>query len=249
MKNKDKSTFLFHLKTCTRTKKLGYSNPEGGIHPSLADSVSDHSHVVALLAYDIAEALSKKYQVNPLITHLMGSIHDLGEGLSQDTGAISKALHPNENCHLYDMERTGLKRTVSESQSLEEISMSLFDEYRAYRTPEALIVHTADKIEGYHKGVMGVPGSSDEYVYNVLRILLESCELFLRKSQENDMEELGSELVYDYLIPSTISIMDMYRSAFTRFDIDVEKLFNKKTIIEEIEVFCKKCEQRGLRHW
>lgn len=247
--------YLFKLKTTTKSKKKGFVNPEGGIPLNQADSIAEHSYVVTALALEIACAIQKKFpeaSVNPYEVMMMAFFHDMGEGLSGDTGAQSKALYPTEHCHLYTLEEDGLKQII-ENRFSENQAIKLFQDYRSYTGVLSLITHVADKIEGFHKGVMGVPQASDEYVYNILRILSESVALFQSKAkgQGKDIEEISKYLINEFLIPSTSDTMKLYISSFKKFDIDTDALISGKTleVLSAIDAFTKTCESKNFRHW
>jgi hypothetical protein len=132
-----------------RVIKWGYVRSFGGLYASECDTVVAHSSAVATLAtmigYEVAEEMNSvigvKLNLDEML--LLATFHDLGEGRSGDTGASSHAVRGV--CNLHSLEREGLQATVQDLK-IEKRILGLFDDYRAYRTPESILVHIADNL-------------------------------------------------------------------------------------------------------
>ncbi|VFN03956.1 MAG: HD domain-containing protein [Candidatus Kentron sp. G] len=123
----------------------------GGVYPSECDTVAGHSSAVSVLAtvlaYEFSEELKSETGVElnlPDVT-LMATFHDFGEARSGDTGVSSLSVH--SVCKLFPLEREGLEANLKGLKISRRV-LELFDDYRGYKTPEALSVHIADNLEG-----------------------------------------------------------------------------------------------------
>jgi 5'-deoxynucleotidase YfbR-like HD superfamily hydrolase len=154
----DRSKFATIIQDAVAQKRVikwGYLRQFGGLYPTQCDTVGAHSNTVSVLAAvlgfeyaeDIESATGVRLRLDDVT--LLSIFHDLGESRSGDTGAYSHAIRGF--CNLHSLEREGLHATVAGFR-IEQRVMSLFDDYRGYRTPEAIIVHVADNLEGFEKG-------------------------------------------------------------------------------------------------
>jgi 5'-deoxynucleotidase YfbR-like HD superfamily hydrolase len=168
-----------------RVVKWGYVRRFGGPHAAACDSVAAHTGAVATLAVilasecrqDLKEKTGADLDLGDVA--LLGLFHDLGECRSGDTGAAGHGI--SGTCNLYALEREGLA-SVMDQLVLAPRILALFDDYRAYRTPESIIVHIADNIEGFEKGleISGGRGESADMAFAILR---ENVTLYHRRHE------------------------------------------------------------------
>lgn len=200
--------------TQKRVIKWGYVRNFGGPHPGACDSVASHTAAVSalavMMAYEIAEELEREtgVKLNLQDVPLLAVFHDLGECRSGDTGASSHAVRGV--CGLHALEREGLEAVMA-GLKLKDRVMSFFDDYRSYSTPEAILVHVADNIEGFEKG-LEVGHGCGESVDVAFSIVQENVNIYKTRCKAN--AQLG--LVCDYMVehllkPSLLCIANAYR--------------------------------------
>ena len=207
-----------------RVIKWGYVRQLGGLCPAQCDSVGAHAHAVttiaAVLAYELGEVIETKIDVALDVADmvLMASFHDYGEGRSGDTGASSIAIQGV--CNLHSLEREGLDVSLSGLRIHEKV-LKLWDDYRAYGTPEAVLVHVCDNLEGYEKALHSARGAR-EVVEDVERILRENLDIYDRRREfGEDLGRLTAFLVKSILLPGIQIIRDAdgLRDASPRRDV------------------------------
>jgi 5'-deoxynucleotidase YfbR-like HD superfamily hydrolase len=196
-----------------RMIKWGYVRQLGGLYASECDSVAAHSGAVAILAVMIADQHRKEIEdkfgvaISIEDVSLMALFHDFGEGRSGDTGALSFSLRGY--CELHSLEREGLIASLNGQESLDRI-VSLWDEYRGYTTPEAIVVHMADNLEGLEKALHAARGSR-EMLADGFRIFAGNLETYKRKKAEGGkVGEVAEYLVSNVLLPGRRFLLDGY---------------------------------------
>ena len=120
-----------NLKEIKRTGWIesGVSDPE---------SVADHSYRVAL----IAMALSDQKGLDTRKTVRMALLHDLAESKVGDLTPRQKQLNHRE------LESEAMREILTElPEEVGELYLATWNEYQRNETPEAKLVHNADKIE------------------------------------------------------------------------------------------------------
>ncbi|MCH8342401.1 MAG: HD domain-containing protein [Planctomycetes bacterium] len=205
-----------------RVVKWGYVRQLGGLYPSECDSIAAHSNSVAVLASLIAHQLGSEIEsecgvvISAHDVILMATFHDYGEGRSGDTGASSYAIRGT--CNLHSLEREGLQASLEGLKASKKI-VGLFDDYRAYRTAESLIVHIADNLEGFEKALHAARGSR-EILDDVTRIFCENLKMY---GNRNELDErlglVANYLVNNVLIPGNQLTADAYG-----LDLDIAAL-------------------------
>lgn len=134
-----------HTKIVAETVKILKNLPrtgwlQRGIHPSIAETVAEHSFEVSSILATIAMRTSGTIDHKKLL--LMGIIHDWGESVAGD---IPRSL----------TRKIGIEaKKVTERQIMEELSaasglpdiLKLFEEYEEQTSQEAIIAKAADLI-------------------------------------------------------------------------------------------------------
>ncbi|HTG37046.1 MAG TPA: HD domain-containing protein [Thermoanaerobaculia bacterium] len=196
-----------------RVIKWGYVRQFGGLYPAECDSVAAHSGSVGALAVLLAAEYRSVIQAACGVTidieevALMALFHDYGEGRSGDTGASSYSVRGF--CNLHPLEREGLVASLSGLQ-FEDRALQLWDDYRAYRTPEAIVVHIADNLEGMEKALHCARGSK-EVVTDSFRIFEENLQIYeSRKDVDDKLGAVANFLVKNVLLPGRILLADAY---------------------------------------
>ena len=187
-----------------RVLKWGYVRQFGGLYPSECDSVASHSHAVAVLANIFALELSASiksategYELAIEDVALMAAFHDFGECRSGDTGAASHSV--SGTCNLHPLEREGLDACV-DGLSCKERVLALWDSYRSGTTPEAMVVRTADLLEGVEKAMHASRGTL-EIVTQIRRIVAENVDMFYSRFGENEVGKTSEILFKEILLP------------------------------------------------
>ena len=158
-----------------------------------AESVAEHSYSLATLAMFLSQGLGLDQQR----VIQLALVHDLVEALTTD---IAVYAHPPE-----ERERIAAQKELAETSAALKISeilgekwgaffLSLFNEYREKRTPEAIFVSELDKLEfvlqsyrfngrlreeHYHEFMLSV---EPRVSHPVLRTILESLPHFPHKT-------------------------------------------------------------------
>ena len=220
--------FVIDAVAAKRAIKTGYVQMPGGLYPAECDSVAGHSFSVAALAMEIAheikEDLEKTFDISLNLEKVatLAIFHDYGEAKSGDPGAASHATYPGEVCRLHNLERDGLLTTVKGAK-IENLVMDLYDEYRKYNTPESLVVHIADNLEGFEKALQGAH-RSPVFLETALRIFVENITLYRGKHRVDEkLGKLAEYLTEKILIPGTQELVNRYW-----IDINIKEQANKK---------------------
>lgn len=91
-------------------------------------------------------------------------VHDLGEAISGDTPAIYQTMDDNKD----ERERLDLETLcASLSEDLKRDLISLWDEYTAAETPEAILAKGFDKLETMLQHAVGKNPSDFDYEFNL----------------------------------------------------------------------------------
>lgn len=222
-----------------RVIKWGYVRQLGGLYPSECDSVAAHSNAVSalavILAIEYGDALSAETGATLGLEEisLMATFHDYGEGRSGDTGASSFSVRGY--CNLHPLEREGLAASLAGLKCQDRI-LRLWDDYRAYRTPEAILVHIADNLEGFEKALHAARGAR-EVIGDVLRLFNENLDIYAsRKEIDEGLGRVAEFLVDKVLVPghrilaaaygveipgnSAIHLVNAPRTSSLRGDVD-----------------------------
>ncbi len=217
---------LFDVIASKRVLKTGYVRQSGGLYPTQCDTVAAHCHAVSVLAVAVAaqvqDDLRERFQlsINLEDVALMAIFHDHGEARSGDTGATSNALYGH--CKLYQLERDGLKASLS-GLRVEQKILWLFDDYRRYQTAEALLVHMADNLEGFEKGLHSA-GGCKRNINHAINVILESIRIYRRRrAMCRELGEIADYLVATILLPGVRIIASTYEldeQALSNFDND-----------------------------
>jgi len=227
MKKEILARTIFDTVASKRIVKTGFVAAPGGIYIHECDSVAAHSNAVAVLATIIACEFKDQIkdetgiEIDPGNIALMAIFHDFGETKSGDTGAQSKGVYPADACKLHYLEREGLQ-TCLNGLKAETRVISSFDQYRTYNSPEAIIVHIADNLEGFEKALSssrGTPG-----IMNMaIRIMKENLEIYSRKKDiDVNLGKVCTLMVEEVLLPGLQKIIDGYGY---KYDI-TEKILN-----------------------
>jgi len=88
--------------------------------------------------------------------------------------------------------------------------LELFDDYRGYKMPKALIVHIADNLEGMEKGFHSARGSK-EIIEGVLKNINSNMEIYRNKKKvDKVLGTVAQFLVKEVLVPRIKIIADAY---------------------------------------
>lgn len=205
-----------------RVIKWGYVRQFGGVYAAECDTVAAHSSAVSVLAtilsYEYADAIEASTGARLCLDDiaLLAIYHDVGEGRSGDTGAYSYAVRGV--CNLHSLEREGLEATLH-GLKIQERVLKLFDDYRAYRTPEAIVVHVADNLEGFEKAVHSCFRHG-----SILQQCLEvtKANIAIYRDRSAIPSELGKVCAFvldNILVPGIRAICEVYA-------IDQESMFD-----------------------
>ena len=215
MNNSILSRTIFDAIASKRIVKTGFVGLPGGIYIHECDTVAAHSNTVAILATIIAcefkhdILIETGIDINEGEIAIMAVFHDYGETKSGDTGAQSKSVFPTESCKLHYLEREGLQTCMQGLKAGNKI-LEAFDNYRKYSTPEAIIVHIADNLEGFEKAIYssrGTPAIMDM----AFRIMKENIDIYNRKKfQDEALGKVCSLLVDKVLLPGLQKINEAY---------------------------------------
>lgn len=216
---------VFDAVASKRIHKTGYVRHVGGIYPSENDTVAAHLHAVATitlkLAYEIREDIEKlgvKLDMQKMFEMVI--MHDHGETRSGDTGAQSIATFGV--CKLHFLERDGLEKSVKGWKCSDKV-MEYFDEYRTYSSPESLLVHAADVLEGLEKGLHSShakPWIIEDMLYP---IIAENVEIFMHKHNSYPhLKDVAHYLIDAVIIPGAQELFNAYR-----IPVDVREVCKK----------------------
>ncbi len=196
-----------------RVIKWGYVRQFGGLYPAECDSVAAHSSAVSVLAtilsYEYADAIEASTGIRLCLDDiaLLAIYHDVGEGRSGDTGAYSHAVRGV--CNLHGLEREGLEATVL-GLKIQKRVLKLFDDYRSYRTPEAIIVHVADNLEGFEKAVHSCHRSG-LMLQQCVEITRENIAIYQHRSAvQSGLGKVCMFVLDNILVPGIKVICDAY---------------------------------------
>jgi 5'-deoxynucleotidase YfbR-like HD superfamily hydrolase len=223
---------IFDAVASKRVLKTGYVRQPGGLYPGECDTIAAHSHAVSvlsvLIAHEIASDLERQcgVKLNMEDITLLSIFHDHGETRSGDTGAQSIATYGV--CKLYELEEDALRACVADL-SLAPRAMQLFDNYRKYSSPEALIVHAADILEGFEKAA-GRFHDRPWVMEDAFRILAYNVCVFRDRlaafPQNVALSRAGQFLADNVILPGTQLVADQYRIAVSVRDL-VETRFRE----------------------
>lgn len=220
MKKELLSRGIFDAIASKRIVKTGYVGFPGGIYVHECDSVAAHSNAVTILAtiiaYEFKDEIKKTAGVELNIGEiaLMASFHDFGETKSGDTGAQSKGIYPTEYCKLHYLEREGLQTCMQDLKS-EEFILILFDKYRKYISPESIIVHIADNLEGFEKAMSCAKGTP-AIMNMALRIMKENLDVYGRKKDyDAALGKVCEIMVEKVLLPGLQNIIETYGYSYS----------------------------------
>jgi len=134
-------------------------------------------------------------------------MHDFGEGRSGDTGASSYAIRGL--CNLHTLEREGLETSLR-GLAFQKRALRMWDDFRAYRTPEALLVHVADNLEGFEKGLHASRGAK-EILEDAFRVLEQNLQIYQRCHDiDEKLGQVAQYLLDRLLVPGTRIIANAY---------------------------------------
>jgi len=208
---------IFDSIATKRTIKWGFVRHAGGLYPSQCDSVAAHSNSVAtmtaIFAEEFADLVKEKagVELNMNKATLMATFHDFGEGRSGDTGASSYSTRGV--CNLHFLEREGLATSLKDCKIKDQI-LKLFDEYRAYNSPEAILVHMADNLEGVEKAIHSAKGYP-ELIQDTMRIFKENVGIYKTRIKVGDKLGKVTQVLMDtILVPGFQTIVDAYALDF-----------------------------------
>jgi 5'-deoxynucleotidase YfbR-like HD superfamily hydrolase len=228
MNNQKLASCIFDSIASKRVVKTGYVRQPGGIYMNECDTIAAHSNAVSVLALQIAFEYADEIKDFAGVALELGDIammsifHDFGETRSGDTGALSKSVYPDESCKLHYLEREGLVASLS-GLKIEPKAVSLFDDYRKYGTPEAIVVHVADNLEGFEKALHCARGST-LISENALEIIEENFEIYNRKKDQHPiLGKVCDFLVIEVLSPGVQEILKAYRIEIPRVTHAIEK--------------------------
>jgi len=215
MGNELLSRSIFDAVASKRMIKTGYVGFPGGIYAHECDSVAAHSNAVTILAIIIATEYKEEVkrianvELNLGEIAIMAAFHDFGEIKSGDTGAQSKGIYPTEYCKLHYLEREGLQ-TCMQGLKAEKQILSSFDNYRQYITPESIVVHVADNLEGFEKAIACAKGTP-AIINMAVRIMKENLEIYGRKKDfDPALGKVCDVMVGNVLLPGLQSIIEAY---------------------------------------
>lgn len=208
-----------------RVIKTGYLRGAAGLTASECDTVASHIQAVniptLLLGYELQDLIQELgLTIDMCRLAFMSVFHDAGETRSGDTGSNSMAVFGS--CKLHHLESQGLA-AFTEGWLAQKLIMDLYDEYRGYSSVEALLVHTADIIEGLEKGLQ--TGHCKPWLIDgmLLPILASNINIFRRR--EGDLAELGKVLA-EIILDTAVELFERYR-------VRVEVCDSVETIIKE----------------
>lgn len=204
---------IFDVVASKRVIKTGYVRQPAGLYPGQCDTVAAHCHAISALAVVLAiefkDRLSEQFgfDLNLEKVACMAVFHDHGEARSGDTGATSHALYGH--CKLYQLERQGLESSLKGFRA-ENMLLGFFDEYRQYRTPESILVHMADNLEGFEKALHS---SSNHRIHieTALQSCVENITIYRRRVALGAVSgQVINELLEQLLLPGIRVIANTY---------------------------------------
>lgn len=203
-----------------RIVKTGYVRQAGGLYPGECDTVAGHSHAVAWPTILLAMELKDEFPLDLARVLAMVITHDHGEGRSGDTGSSSMAVFGT--CKLHHLEREGLATSLK-GWKAESYILELFDEYRAYSSAEALVVHAADMLEGFEKSLQR--GHVQPWMIQDMLIPILADNLRIFRSREGALAPIGNKLAE--------LILDTVAELFRRYHLEGD-------ICSQVEAFIQK---------
>jgi 5'-deoxynucleotidase YfbR-like HD superfamily hydrolase len=88
--------------------------------------------------------------------------------------------------------------------------LTTFDNYRKYSTPEAIIVHIADNLEGFEKAMYSSRGTP-AIMNMAFRIMKENLEIYTRKKDQDEaLGKVCALMVDQVLLPGLQKITEAY---------------------------------------
>ena len=148
----------------------------------------------------------------------MATFHDFGEARSGDTGVSSLSVHGV--CKLFTLEREGLEANLKGLKISQRV-LELFDDDRGYKTPEALIVHIVDNLEGIEKSFHAARDAK-EIIDDVLKNIRSNMEIYNNKKDVDEkLGEVARFLVREILTPGIEVIAVAYD-----MDVNIENILN-----------------------
>jgi len=210
---------VFDAVASKKLLKTGYVRQVGGLYPANCDTVAGHSHAVSVIALILTFEISQElkdycgYFLNTEDIITLAVIHDHGEARSGDTGAQSMATYGE--CKLFSLERDALAASFDGLVASETV-LRLFDDYRKYSTPEALVVHAADVLEGFEKAL--------EHFHNrplaldrSLKTISHNLQLFRERQAVGSpvLEQVGHFLADRVLYPCIDGLLQSYGLSIT----------------------------------
>ncbi len=224
---------VFDAVASKKILKTGYVRQAGGLYPSECDTVGSHCNAIAVIANLVAHEVNQEIkeecdvELNLGDVALLSTFHDYGETKSGDTGAQSIAIY--DECRLHSLERDGLQASVEGWKASEKI-MKLYDDYRKYCTPEAIVVHIADNLEGFEK-VLETFHNKPWVLNDALRIFQYNVRIYRRKKQiDVKLGKVADYLTDNVLIPGIQALVDTYQ-----VKVDVKKLADEYNKLPEHE--------------
>ncbi len=137
---KDTLRLLFHGNQLKRTKRTGWV--QRGIVD--AEDVAAHTYGVTFTAFILSQTI--KQDLNREKVFIMALLHDLPEGMTTDIPTTAWRFF-KEGIKT-DVERGAMTEIVG-GTSFEPVLMASWEELQQRKTPEANLVHDADKLDMY----------------------------------------------------------------------------------------------------
>ncbi len=136
---------LLHGNQLKRTARTGWA--QRGV-PN-AENVAAHSFGVVYVALVLAQVVDEKVDLGRLLA--MAALHDLPEALTTDIPTPAwRYLPPGIKT---EVERGAMQEMLGET-AFAPAFMDLWEELHAAQTPEARLVHDADKLEMYLQAIV-----------------------------------------------------------------------------------------------
>lgn len=166
------------LKNIPRTGWL-----QRGIHPSIAETVAEHSFEVSSILAMVAMYADDLLDYKKLL--LMGIIHDWGEAVAGD---IPRSLTRKLGRETKKITETRIMHELSSISGFSEL-FKLFEEYEEKKSQEAIIAKAADLIATLRQAL--------EYAQMNYRVedIITSC----KKELEGLLKEIKSESISAFL--------------------------------------------------
>lgn len=136
---------LFHGNQLKRTVRTGWS--QRGV--TNAEDVAAHSYGVSFAVVVMAPVIPARINLEKAL--VMAILHDLPEGLTTDIPTPAWRYLPVGI--KTDVERGAMKNILGDVNSAEDL-MAIWEELHQEQSPEALLVHDADKLDMYLQAFM-----------------------------------------------------------------------------------------------